>query len=316
MCSTPAEPILFTRGEVPPLVAALVVHYGSTKPTEACLGDLSRLAYPRLAVFVVDNDPSRRLDRTAPWIGEDWEIFTAEENLGYCRAVNIGLERALSSGAEYVLLLNNDVRFEPGFLAPLVEALEADEKAGSAAPRIVDPTGRIWSTGGFFRPGPSLTGLRGLGRKDRPGLYSTPDYADYFPGACVLHRASALEETGLLDEDYWMYMEDLDLAMRMRQKGYKALYVPWSRVVHAPSSSTGGGVSAARKYYTALNSVRFLRRWGTPLLWSWFLLFDVLGLPAALLLWSLKGGGLSPGLAKAKGILHGMLGRSAREAGP
>ena len=163
--------------------------------------------------------------------------------------------------------------------------------------------------------GPSLTGLRGFGRKGN-GLYARPDYVDYFPGACVLHRAAALRAAGPLDEDYWMYMEDLDLALRMRMKGFKALYVPWSVVIHAPSLSTGGGVSAARKYYTALNTVRFLKRWGTPRLWFSFFFFDVLGLPLACLVWAAKGEGLAPGLAKAKGVLRGLQGRKAGEAPP
>ncbi len=314
MSSTQAEAPLFTRDGVPPLAAALVVHFGATGPTEACLRDLARVDYPRLRVLVVDNDPEHPLDRTASWIPGGWEILVTGRNLGYCGGVNLGLDRALEGGAEYVLLLNNDVRLEPGFLRPLVEALEADGGAGSAAPLVLDPGGRIWSAGGVFRFGPSLTGLRGLGGKNLR-RFSRPEYVDYFPGACVLHRAEALRAAGPLDEEYWMYMEDLDLALRMRQKGYKALFVPWSRVVHAPSLSTGGGVSPSRKYYTALNSVRFLRKWGTPRLWASFWVFDVLGLPAAFLAWVLKGEGPAPGLAKARGILDGLKGKKAREGG-
>jgi len=313
--STRLDGALFTRDEVPPLVAALVVHYGDPAPTLACLRDLAGVDYPRLHVLVVDNDPERPLDRKDSSFPPGWEVLVTRKNLGYCRAVNLGTDRALEKGADYVLLLNNDLRLGPGFLTPLVEALEADERAGSAGPLILDPEGRIWSAGGVFRFGPSLTGLRGLGK--RPGgRYTKPEYVDYFPGACVLHRAESLRAAGPLDEEYWMYMEDLDLALRMRQKGYLALFVPWSGAVHSPSLSTGGGVSRTRKYLTALNSVRFLKKWGTPGLWASFLLFDVLGLPLAFLAWILKGKGPGPGIAKARGILDGLRGRKAGEVLP
>ncbi len=314
MSSTRTEGSLFTRDEIPPLVAALVVHFGPPGITLACLRDLAHVRYPRLQALVVDNDPDRPLERDSFSFPPDWEILVPGKNLGYCRAVNLGTDRALEKGADYVLLLNNDLRLRPGFLTPLVEALEADDKAGSAGPLVLDREGRIWSAGGIFRLGPSLTGLRGLGRSPG-GRYIRPEYVDYFPGACVLHRAEALRAAGPLDEDYWMYMEDLDLALRMRVKGYRALFVPWSTAVHSPSMSTGGGVSRARKYYTALNSVRFLKKWGTPGLWANFLLFDVLGLPFALLAWILKGKGPGPGIAKARGILDGLLGKKAGEGG-
>ena len=315
MSSTGGDRPLFTRREDPPPAAALVVHYGDPRVTRACLEDLARMDYPRLSVLVVDNDPERPLERTGSSFPSDWEILVPGRNLGYCRAVNLGFRRAQEKGAEYVLLLNNDLRFGPDLLRLLLEALEADGAAGSAGPLILDPEGRVWSAGGVFRFGPSLTGLRGFGRA-AVQRFRTPEYVDYFPGACVLHRAEALRAAGFLDEEYWMYVEDLDLAVRMREKGYKALFVPWARAVHDPSRSTGGGVSPARKYYTALNSLRFLRRRGTPALWFSFLFWDVLGLPAAFLAGLLSGRGVRPALAKAKGVLHGLQGRKAGEGAP
>jgi GT2 family glycosyltransferase len=269
------------------------------------LTDLAALDYPALFTLLVDNGGGE---------GEAWppvpglEVIAPGGNLGYCRAVNLGVERALARGAAHVLLLNNDVRFAPDMLAPLVAALEGEEQAGSAGPRILDPQGRIWCTGGFFRVGPNVTRLRGQGRRGEQ-LYPTPGWVDYLPGACVLHRGEALRRAGFLEESYWMYMEDVDLALEMRAQGYRALYVPWSRAVHAPSTSSGGGHSAWRKYCTALNSVRFLRRHGTFPRWLNFWVCDVAGLPLALLGWIARGAGTAPARAKARGILHGLAGR-------
>jgi len=303
-------PEIASRLPEAPAVAAVLVHYGAQDPTLACLGDLEAVDYPGLRVLLVDNGP----DGALSWSPRPpARLLSPGRNLGYCAGVNLGLAEALAGGADYVRLLNNDVRLAPGFLTPLVEALEADPTAGSAGPLVLDPDGRIWAAGGNFAFGPSVTRLRGHGR--RPGkVHGFPRAVDYHTGACVLPRAEALAAAGPLDEDYWMYMEALALALKMRAKGYRALYIPWSRVVHAPSTSTGGGISAARKRLTAHNSVRFLRKWGTPRRWLAFWLCDVALLPLAALLWVARGQGLAPALAKARGLWDGLRGLPAGPA--
>src|SRR6185436_1539020 len=110
-------------------------------------------------------------------------------------------------------------------------------------------------------------------------------------------------------EDYFAYMEDVDLGLRLRRRGARLAAVPASVVHHSPSSSTGGGYTRARKYANAVNSVRFLRKHGTPRSWCAFWMFDVAGLFVAWAREGLRRGG-DPGavFAKGRGILDGLRG--------
>src|SRR5690606_34482302 len=117
---------------------------------------------------------------------------------------NLALRAARAAGAEHALLLNNDCRVPPDFLAPLVAALDADRSLAGVAPTIVTPDGRAWSEGGVVRARANLVVLRGQGREPAPRTHG-PEACEFLPGACVLYRLADLAAVGDLDESYFMY---------------------------------------------------------------------------------------------------------------
>ena len=131
---------------------------------------------------------------------------------------------------------------------------------------------------------------------------------DYIPGCALLVGRECLLDVGLFDASYFAYMEDVDLGLRARRRNWSVLLRGDLRALHAPSSSTGGGYGARRKWMQGVNSIRFLKAHGRSLQWARFLLFDVLTLPLALLVRGCRGEGGGV-LAKAKGILDGVAGR-------
>jgi GT2 family glycosyltransferase len=296
-----------TRDGHAPAVVALVLNWKRADATLTCLADLRACSHPSLRVLAMDNGSgdgsAERIRAEAP----EAELLAFPENLGYCAAMNRGIARARQEGARYVLFLNNDTRVPPGFLTPLVEALEADPTAAGAGPRMLLPDGRIWCAGGVVRFGPNLSLLRGHLQRDQ-GQFPYPVPVSYMPGACVLYRLEDLVAVGGLDESYFMYHEDVDLGLRLQQRNRRVLYIPWSVITHDASLSTGGGVSPRRKLMSAVNSVRFLRRHGTPGRWAAFVLCDVLALPLVLLATLLRGRSLRPVLAKARGVWLGLRG--------
>ena len=136
-----------------------------------------------------------------------------------------------------------------------------------------------------------------------------PGAVGYLPGACALYRVADLQAIGGLDEQYFMYFEDALLGHALAQRGRGLVWLPWVRVVHDSSRSSGGGRSPLRKYMTAVNSLRFLRQHFSLKLLAAFFLFDCLGLPLAYLT-----GGWRAGWAKTVGILHGLWGHRITEA--
>lgn len=290
-------------------VAAVVVNWNGGDETVRCLESLRASREP-VDVVVVDNGSTdgslERIRATFP----EARVVEMRENRGFCDGNNAGAEEALRHGADAVLVLNNDAWVDPAFLAPLVEELRADPKVGAAGPKILlaqDPS-RLWSLGGRVRFGANVSALLGAGTRDARAP-AAPFDCDYLPGCALLVRGELYRKLKGFDPEYFAYMEDVDFGMRMREAGFRLRAVPASRVFHRPSSSSGGGYSRARKYANAVNSVRFLRRHGSPARWAAFVLFDVAGLALAWVREALRRGG-DPGAvaAKARGVRDGLRG--------
>lgn len=297
---------MLSRDENPlPFVVAVVLNWNGGAMNLRCLEHLLAAGWPRLRVVFVDNGST---DGSMEAVQARWpelEYLALEENHGFTGGNNRGIRRALELGAEMVLILNNDVQVEPGFLHPLVETLEA--RPGIAGPKVLDPSGRLWSAGGRLAFHQNLTRLRGFRHADN-GRYDRCEPVDYIPAACLLVSRRVFETVGLLDEAYFCYVEDVEFCMRARTAGFPVIYHPGARVVHHFSHSTGGGYTPARKYMNALNSVHFLRSHGTLKSWLAFWLFDVAAWPPLLVIRLLQGRARGA-LAKGRGILEGLAGR-------
>jgi N-acetylglucosaminyl-diphospho-decaprenol L-rhamnosyltransferase len=192
-----------------------------------------------LEVVVVDNGSTDGSvdDWGARWPGV--RLVQNGANLGFAGGVNAGLTDL--AGVDAVALVNSDAFVEPGWLAPLVAALEEDPEVGAAAPKIVfaevaPPT--INNVGTEI--GPSWEPRdRGYGELDR-GQYDAPEDVWGWCGAAVLLRRAYLDQVGHFDERLFMYAEDTDLSWRGAKAGWRYRYVPTSVVHHLHRASSGG----------------------------------------------------------------------------
>ncbi len=299
------EPVVSQAAVSQPKVAVLLLNWRQAWLTLQCLEDLRACGQSNMLVLCMDNGSGAK-DEELLWQevhGEGVQLQLLHANLGYCAAMNRGIEWAVDQGARHVLFLNNDVRLPKGFLQPMVQALENDTSLAGVGPTILRPDGMVWAAGAQMGFCANLTRLSQQGQPPAPQDQG-PSFTHFLPGACALYRLSDLQANGGLDEGYFMYMEDADLGRRLWQQQRKILWLPWVRVTHAPGSSSGGGQSPLRKYLMANNSLRYLRRHGSLKLWAAFWLIDCLGLPLVFLR-----SGWQLGMAKAKGLLHGFQGR-------
>jgi GT2 family glycosyltransferase len=288
-------------------VVAVIVNYKLPSRTrDAVRALLATQSDAALTVFVLDNGAGDVPDASLRELAHDPRVHVeaTADNIGYCAAVNRGLAFARARSGEFVLLLNNDVRVAEPFLARMVAVLRNDATVAAVSPTITRPDGVVWCQGARMRFGPNINVLLGQGGQPAPRTLG-PQAVDYLPGACVLYRLAELTAIGDVDESYFMYMEDADLGARLRARGHKLLWLPWVRVEHDASASSGGGRSPMRKFMTACNAARFLRQHGTVKLWASFVLFDLLLWPLAVLF------GTSPraAWAKARGAWSGLFGR-------
>lgn len=298
-------------GELSGLYVVIVNWNGGASDNLRCLASVLDQGLPEEQLVFVDNGS---IDGSLGAVIERFGRIRLIENgvnLGFGEAANQGAELALEAGASAVAFVNNDLRFDPeaGCLAAMMDALDGDPRLGMVGPRVLfdDGTDRIWCAGGRLDFRQNLSTLLGNGAPDGPEWRKARE-VDYVAGCAAVSRAEALRKVGLFDASYFAYMEDVELGQRMRQAGWAVRILGEHAAYHAPSSATGGGYGARRKWMQALNSVRFLKQHGSPLHWARFALFDVATLP---LLWLLRAprGDSSAVLAKAKGLWDGFRGR-------
>ena len=196
-----------------------------------------------MEVIVVDNasaDGSRAMvgDRF-PWI----RLIDNAENVGFARACNQAIR--ISDG-RYILMLNSDTEIASGAIQALVRFVEEHPRVGAAGARIINPDGSLQRS--CFRA-PSLS--RELWRLLHLDVfYSYAEYSvqhwdqaqpkpvDSVLGACFLVRRAALDQVGLLDEQFFIYSEEVDLCTRLRSAGWSVYWVPQATVMHRGAEST------------------------------------------------------------------------------
>ena len=268
---------------MPPLISVVVANWNGCRFLEKCLSSLAAQTYPAVEVIVVDNGSS---DGSVAWLAEHFpavRVVANAANRGFAVANNQGI--AAVRGA-FVALLNNDAWAEPDWVVSLYAAAEPDDRIGmvaslmlsAARPEVVDSAGICVDRCGISW--------------DRAGGQSAAQWsagpAEVF-GACAgaaLYRREMLDELGGFDEDFFAYLEDVDLAWRARWLGWRACYAPTARVYHI-HSGTGGEGSAFKTYWLARNKLEMIfKNYPLSQLWLYLpliLVYDGISLAAGLL---------------------------------
>lgn len=224
------------------LISVIVLNYNGKGFLNSCLSSLASQTYSDFEVIVVDNgsrDGSPEyIEENYPWV----RLAKNDENLGFAGGTNVGIRAAKG---EFIITLNNDSRADSRFIEELIKPM-ADPEVGVCAAKMLFPDGRINSAGiCISRSGAAWD--RGMFEPDR-GQY---EFVEEVFGACAgaaLYRREMLDEIGLFDEDFFLYLEDVDLAFRARLAGWKCIYVPGARVIHHHGGTAGVGSDLAVYY--------------------------------------------------------------------
>lgn len=247
-----------------PLVHVLVINWNGIEHLQECFDALCANAYTNARFVLVDNGSTDGgVDFVRRAFGHDMrvEILECGANLGWSGGNNAGMERALEAGANYVILLNNDTAVARDFVEQLVAFAEAQPEAGGVAPKMLlfDQPDVINSLGVEC----SLVGVGwdlGLGRVDGPEWSEPRKVLGLCGGACLI-RCEALRKTGLLPSDFDIYLDDLDLSLRLWDAGYECWCCPAATVRHKFSATMGEGANLRRKYYrNTRNRLRLILR--------------------------------------------------------
>lgn len=244
-----------------PGVIIIVLNWNGLADTLECLESLARLDYPDYEVVVVDNGSTDGSVKTIrahfPAVG----ILENGENLGYAEGNNVGIRFALSRGAEYIFVLNNDTLVDSQALSGLVDVAIAHPEAGFLGPKVYhrESPQVIQSAGGMFNKYWESC-YRGMDEIEQ-GQFEELMGVDFVCGCAVLVSRRVIEQIGLLDPRFFLYREDIDWCYRATRAGFRVLYVPSAKVWHR-SPHIREAELPRTTYYMARNALLFLAKNG------------------------------------------------------
>ncbi len=251
--------------------AIILVNWNSFYHTNNCIQSIKESNAEDYDIILVDNGSEdnsglKLLDKYPDII-----FISSIENIGFTGGNNIALRFVLSKGYKYSLLLNNDTFVSKNFLEPLVTLLENNSNIAAAQPKIFFNSRKniLWNGGSIYNSALGMTYSKRYLRlegEQQKRIHSV----DWITGCAFFINNSILKETGLLAENMFMYFEDVDLSMRIRQKGYLLYFHPDSIIYHVAGAANTNkekneeGYSNPQVYYINFrNRIWFLKKY-TP----------------------------------------------------
>ncbi|MGZ5016550.1 MAG: glycosyltransferase family 2 protein [Methylobacter sp.] len=248
-------------------VTVIIVNWNSDRFLERCLTALMNQTVKPHEIILLDNassDGSVQIAQQFPTV----QLVLLNQNTGFARGNNLAIETA-SAESEWIALLNPDAFAEPLWLEALLTAAESNPKfsifgsklVNAADPALMDGAGDAYHMSGLvWRMGHGMA--VSVATENKREVFSPC-------AAAALYRRSALSEVGGFDEDYFCYVEDVDLGFRLRLAGYRCLYVPQSVAHHVGSGTTGGQHSDFSMYHGHRNLVwTFVKNMPGILFWT------------------------------------------------
>ncbi len=252
-----------------PDLSIIIVTYNSLADIVKCLESLEKFCIGvNLEIIVFDNASS---DNTPDLVAGNFpkvRLLRHGENVGFARANNL---TAAQARGRYLLILNPDTWVDDDLAAALVKFLDAHPEAAALAPRVLTPEGNVQFSSVCALPTLALLFYEQIGlsqlfpRSRRFGRYRMTywDHNEIRPvehatGACLAIRREVFDELAGFDENFFMYIEDVDLSYRLRQHGKKIFYLPSAHVFHAGGQS--GSQTAIRNYLALYRSFYYYFR--------------------------------------------------------
>lgn len=239
-----------------PTLAVVLINYNNEVDTINCLETLSKQTLEDFLTIVVDNGSDTG---SIHQVKEEFSFpkyIQNDENCGFTGGNNRGIEYALDTGVDWVLLLNNDTEVEPEFLESLLTAAEdLPQTVGITGPKIHTYDSReVWAAGGSLNEWTGETAHR-VGERKK---IDQRTQVDYIVGAALLARSEVFRDIGLLDDDFFIYYEETEFCQRARQAGWHIWYLPVSGVYH--KETVDYTFSSFREYYFTRNRLLLIQK--------------------------------------------------------
>lgn len=257
-----------------------IINFNGSKNTLNCLKSLDevvRLDF-NLKVIIVDNGSSEKLNLNgSKYKNFPLKLIRSDKNLGFSGGQNLGIKYALGNGADFVVILNNDVILDKNIFVELLKIFEEKKDCGLVSPKIYFAKGYefhkeryqekdlgnvIWYAGGKMDWNNVIGSHRGVDEVDK-GQYEKAEETNFASGCCIMIKREVFEKIGVFDEKYFLYYEDNDLNQRAKKRGFKVYFQPKGKLWHLNAGSSGSG-STLHDYYITRNRLLFGFKYALP----------------------------------------------------
>lgn len=253
-------------------VFSIILNWNQPKLTIDCIKSLQQVKLSKdisMKIVIVDNGS---IDNSISEFNKikNIEIVDAKTNLGFAAGNNLGIKYAIDKNADFILILNNDTLVDKNLIENLLKPFEKDKKIAMTSPKIYFAKGYefhkekykknqlgkvLWYAGGKIDWKNVYGKNIGVDEVDKK-QFDKEKEIDFATGACFMISTKSLREVGFFDEKYFMYLEDADLSIRLKKKGYKIIYTPKAVLWHKVAQSSGIG-SDLNDYFISRNRLFF-----------------------------------------------------------
>lgn len=247
-----------------PKVYVIVLNWNGWKDTIECIGSLKKLEYPNVHICVVDNASTNESVSKIQQEYPEIQILEMEQNRGYAAGNNAGIREALDHGADYMWILNNDTTVESDALWPLIAKMEEEKNIGMCGSLLKDYHDKekiqAWGGGRYNKWLGITIPIASFDNEDNTKMLERS--LDYIWGAAVFVSKSFVQSTGLMNEEYFLYYEEMDWSVR-GQENYDLGIAPKSIVYHKLKASIDSNKKKNQKrtlqadYYQTRNRLKF-----------------------------------------------------------
>ncbi len=236
-------------------IGVVIVNYNGEKYQNECIDCILKQTYNNYRIIVVDNKSKDNSMNMLDRYGDKVIKIYNESNLGITEGNNIGIKKSIELGCEYTLLLNNDTLFEDDLFEKLIQK---SKEYSIVVPKIYFfNSSNIWYVSGYYSKIRCTSKHRFFMQKEKQNMYK--DYCDYSPTCCMLLKNDVFDKVGFMDNDYFLYYDDTDFCMRLKNKGYRIGIVNNIRFYHLVSMSSGKS-SKTSIYYMFRNKLIFMKK--------------------------------------------------------
>lgn len=248
-----------------PQVTTVILNTNRRDDTLACLASLRANSYPRHSVIVLDNASTDGSAAAIAAAYPDVQLIPLEENRGYTGNNNVGVQRALEQGADWVFVLNEDTILAPNCIEQLLAVAETDAGIGIVGPLVYhhDEPNTIQSAGGRLTRFWEARHIA-MNEIDRQ-QFTEPRPVDWISGCGILVRRAVIEQLGALDERFFYYWEETEWCVRARRAGWRIVLVPRAKLWHK-GVQRDYRPKPAVTYYNTRNRFLLLQKHHAPLL--------------------------------------------------